>query len=140
MVSRPPHPATSPPLALGIGGFILTPDCVLFSLSLSSPFSRTQIGIDIDSTRDVVVQNTMVDSNDDMLCVKSGAGFLGRQAAVPSQNILFQDCEIRSGHGLTLGSEMSGGVRCQSNRPSFVFCSASDLALGSIRPDPVSVT
>ena len=106
------------------------------------PGAANADGIDIDSTRDVVVKNTMVDSNDDMLCVKSGANWLGRQAGVPSENIIFQDCEIRSvrlhaclpvppchppaasipqltvrwhassqGHGLTLGSEMSGGVR-----------------------------
>lgn len=53
----------------------------------------------------------MVDSNDDMLCVKSGADWLGWQAGVPSENVLFEDCEVRSGHGLTLGSEMSGGIR-----------------------------
>jgi polygalacturonase len=60
------------------------------------PGAANADGIDIDSTRDVVVKNTMVDSNDDMLCVKSGANWLGRQAGVPSENIIFQDCEIRS--------------------------------------------
>jgi polygalacturonase len=67
----------------------------------------------------------MVDSNDDMLCVKSGADWLGRQAGVPSENILFEDCEIRSGHGLTLGSEMSGGVRNVTYRNIFYNASAS---------------
>ena len=75
------------------------------------PNAANADGIDIDSTRDVVVRNTMVDSNDDMLCVKSGAGWLGWNANIPSENILFENCEVRSGHGLTLGSEMSGGVR-----------------------------
>ena len=37
----------------------------------------------------------MIDSNDDHLCVKSGADWLGRHAAVPSENVLFEDCEVR---------------------------------------------
>ena len=83
------------------------------------PGAANADGIDVDSTRDVVVRNTIVDSNDDMLCVKSGANWLGRHAGVPSENILFEDCEIRSGHGLTLGSEMSGGVRNVTYRNIF---------------------
>ena len=75
------------------------------------PNAANADGIDIDSTSDVVVRETIVDSNDDMLCVKSGADWLGRQAAVPSTNVLFENCEVRSGHGLTIGSEMSGDNR-----------------------------
>ena len=93
--------------------------------SASDIVSFVLAGIDIDSTKDVVVRNTMVDSNDDMLCMKSGAGWLGRHAGVPSENIIFEDCEIRSGHGLTLGSEMSGGVRNVTYRNIFYNASAS---------------
>ena len=41
------------------------------------PDAANADGIDIDSSRDVIVRNTMVDSNDDHLCVKSGANWLG---------------------------------------------------------------
>jgi polygalacturonase len=89
------------------------------------PSAANADGIDVDSSKNVVVRRTMVDSNDDMLCVKSGANWLGRHAGVPSENILFEDCEIRSGHGLTLGSEMSGGVRNVTYRNIFYNASAS---------------
>ena len=49
------------------------------------PDAANADGIDIDSSRDVVVRNTMVDSNDDHLCVKSGADWLGRRAGVPQR-------------------------------------------------------
>merc|ERR1712232_512176 len=29
----------------------------------------------------------------------------------PSENVTFEDCAVTSGHGLTLGSDASGGVR-----------------------------
>src|SRR5262249_30267240 len=48
----------------------------------------------------------------------------GRRMAVPSQNIIVRNCEMKDGHGaLTIGSEMSGGVRnvffenCKLNSP-----------------------
>ena len=43
------------------------------------PDAANADGIDIDSSRDVIVRNTMVDSNDDHLCVKSGANWLGKR-------------------------------------------------------------
>ena len=47
------------------------------------PDAANADGIDIDSSRDVIVRNTMVDSNDDHLCVKSGANWLGKRDTSP---------------------------------------------------------
>ena len=77
-----------------------------------------------------------IDSNDDHLCVKSGADWLGRQAAVPSENITFENCEIRSGHGMTLGSEMSGGIRNVTYRNIFYNAAASSTNADPRDPGP----
>ena len=35
----------------------------------------------------------------------------GRAVDRPSENVLFENVEVRNGHGLTIGSEASGGMR-----------------------------
>ena len=67
-------------------------------------------GIDVDSSSNVHVHDCLLDVADDELCCKSGADWLGRQVGMPTKNVLFEDCEVRNGHGLTLGSEASGGM------------------------------
>eukprot|EP01052_Picozoa_sp_SAG31_P016949 SAG31_NODE_1142_length_9696_cov_3.874232_3_plen_92_part_00 len=47
---------------------------------------------------------------DDALCVKSGYNWFGRQYGRPAKDILFRNNVIGTGHGITIGSEMSGGV------------------------------
>ena len=71
-----------------------------------------------------------------MLCVKSGEDWLGRNAGVPSENVLFEDCEVRSGHGLTLGSEMSGGIRNVTYRNIFFNTAASSTNADPRDPGP----
>src|ERR671920_1362031 len=46
------------------------------------------------------------------IAIKSGRNADGRRINVPSENIIVRDCEMRDGHGgVTVGSEISGGVR-----------------------------
>ena len=52
-----------------------------------------------------------IDAADDALCIKSGADWLGRKVNRPTENVLFTNIEVRNGHGLTLGSDCSGGAR-----------------------------
>lgn len=67
-------------------------------------------GIDIDSCRDVVVQNTYVECNDDNICVKAGRGREAFEGETKCQNITIQNCRFGKGSGVTLGSETSGGI------------------------------
>eukprot|EP01052_Picozoa_sp_SAG31_P042800 SAG31_NODE_6914_length_1851_cov_1.595890_2_plen_325_part_00 len=78
-------------------------------------------GIDMDSCRDALVRNSIIDVGDDALCCKSGADWLGRRSGGcsadgktcvgrPTRNVLWVDNEVRNGHGLTLGSDAAGGV------------------------------
>ncbi|MFL6053583.1 MAG: glycoside hydrolase family 28 protein, partial [Actinoallomurus sp.] len=68
-------------------------------------------GCDPESCTDVVITGSTFDTGDDCIAIKSGRNADGRRVNVPSRNILVQDCEFRDGHGgVTIGSEMSGGV------------------------------
>lgn len=67
-------------------------------------------GIDLDSSSNVHMHDCLMDVADDSLCCKSGADWLGRNVGMPTKNVLFENIEVRNGHGLTLGSEASGGM------------------------------
>jgi polygalacturonase len=67
-------------------------------------------GIDIDSSTNALVRDSIIDAADDALCIKSGADWLGRHVNRPTANVLFTNIEVRNGHGLTLGSDCSGGA------------------------------
>lgn len=67
-------------------------------------------GINLDCTQDALVEDNYVAVGDDALCVKSGIDYLGRTFGKPSQNITFRRNTIGTGHGITIGSEMSAGV------------------------------
>lgn len=69
-------------------------------------------GCDPESCRDVVISGCTFDTGDDCVAIKSGRNADGRRVNVPSERILVRDCDFRAGHGgVTIGSEMSGGVR-----------------------------
>lgn len=70
-------------------------------------------GIDIDSSRRILVENCTFNTGDDCIAVKSGRDLDGRSIAQPSEDIVIRDCQMIYGGsaGLAIGSEMSGGVR-----------------------------
>jgi polygalacturonase len=69
-------------------------------------------GCDPESSRDVLIERCMFDTGDDCIAIKSGRNADGRRIIVPSEDIIVRDCEMRDGHGgVTIGSEISGGVR-----------------------------
>lgn len=68
-------------------------------------------GLDIDSCRDVQVRQCVIASQDDCIAIKSGKDKEGRKVGIPSEDILVEDCDFRSGFGVVIGSEASSGVR-----------------------------
>jgi len=69
-------------------------------------------GCDPDSCQDVLIENCVFDTGDDCIAIKSGRNRDGRRVGVASENIVIRGCTMKDGHGgLTIGSEMSGGVR-----------------------------
>lgn len=69
-------------------------------------------GCDPESCADVLIKDCFFDTGDDCIAIKSGRNADGRRVNVPSQNIIIQGCRMQDGHGgITVGSEISGGVR-----------------------------
>ena len=69
-------------------------------------------GIDIEMTKNVLVENCRFDQGDDAIVIKSGRNQDAWRLATPSENIEVRNCTVVNGHVLLgLGSEMSGGVR-----------------------------
>ena len=69
-------------------------------------------GCDPESCKDVLIEDCLFDTGDDCIAVKSGRNADGRRLNVPSENIIIRGCRMKEGHGgITLGSEISGGVR-----------------------------
>merc|ERR1711988_997054 len=67
-------------------------------------------GIDIDSTQDVLIEDSIVSVNDDSICVKSGNNYNGRKYNHSSRDVLVRNVTIGRGGGLAVGSDGSGGV------------------------------
>jgi polygalacturonase len=69
-------------------------------------------GVDIDSSRNVLVQHADIDVNDDALCLKAGRDADGLRVNRPTEDVVIRDSIIRSGAAaVTFGSETSGGFR-----------------------------
>ncbi len=69
-------------------------------------------GIDVDSSTRVRITNCDIDVNDDCIAIKSGKDEDGRRVNRAAEDVLVEKCHFRYGHGgVTMGSEMSGGIR-----------------------------
>src|ERR1700722_3524990 len=69
-------------------------------------------GIDIDSSRKVLVEHADIDVNDDALCLKAGRDADGLRVNRPTEDVVIRDSVIRRGAAaVTIGSETSGGFR-----------------------------
>jgi polygalacturonase len=69
-------------------------------------------GCDPESCREVVIQRCTFSTGDDCIAIKAGKNADGRRVNVPSEDIVIRDCTFADGHGgVTIGSEMTGGVR-----------------------------
>ncbi|MGA2889180.1 MAG: glycosyl hydrolase family 28 protein [Terracidiphilus sp.] len=69
-------------------------------------------GIDIDSSRKILVEHADIDVNDDALCLKAGRDSDGLRVNRPTEDIVLRDSIVRHGAAaITIGSETSGGFR-----------------------------
>ncbi|KND59908.1 Polygalacturonase [Candidatus Burkholderia verschuerenii] len=87
-------------------------DCknvVIRSVTVDSIGSNND-GFDPDACNMVLCENVTFNTGDDCIAIKSGKD-LDTQYG-PAQNHVIQNCTMNSGHsGITLGSEMGGGVQ-----------------------------
>lgn len=74
--------------------------------------ARNTDGIAIDSSRNVVVHDSIFRAGDDAIVIKSGKDRDGLRVREASENIVIHDVTVEDGHGaIAFGSEMSGGIR-----------------------------
>jgi polygalacturonase len=92
---------------------LMCEDLTVRNITVKNPwFSQNGDGIDIESCKNSIVSNSSFDVGDDAICIKSGKDADGRKRARPTENLVIKNCTVFHGHGgVTIGSEMSGGVK-----------------------------
>ena len=90
---------------------VLSENVVVRNVRISSHGPNND-GCDPESCKDVLIENCYFDTGDDCIAIKSGRNEDGRRLGAPTENIIIRGCEMKDGHGgVTIGSEISGGVR-----------------------------
>ena len=75
-------------------------------------YAQNGDGIDVESCRNVLIENSTFDVGDDGICIKSGRDEAGRKRGMPTENMIVRNCIVYHAHGgFVIGSEMSGGAR-----------------------------
>lgn len=83
------------------------------NIIVKNPFyAQNGDGIDVESCKNVWIENSIFDVGDDALCMKSGRDAEGRKRNKPTENVTIKGCTVYASHGgFVIGSEMSGGVK-----------------------------
>jgi polygalacturonase len=85
-------------------------DLVFHNLRILAPKSPNTDAIDPFSSSNVIIDHVFSSTGDDNIAIKSGEiNSPGPDA--PSKNITIVDCTFENGHGLSIGSEVAGGVQ-----------------------------
>jgi hypothetical protein len=64
----------------------------------------------VDSSSDVLIEDSYISCGDDHVTVISGANAKGREFGMPSRNVTARNLVLGTGMGLSIGSSVSGGV------------------------------
>ncbi len=90
---------------------VLCTNVTVRGVTVSSHGSNND-GCNPESSRDVLIEDSLFDTGDDCIAIKSGRNNDGRRLASPSENIVVRRCVMKDGHGgVVLGSECSGDIR-----------------------------
>jgi DNA sulfur modification protein DndE len=92
---------------------LLTQHLTLRGITVKNPWNaQNGDGVDVESCRYVLIEDSMFDVGDDGICIKSGRDEEGRKRGVPTEDVIVRNCTVFHGHGgFVVGSEMSGGAR-----------------------------
>jgi polygalacturonase len=75
-------------------------------------YAQNGDGIDLESCKSVLIENSTFDVGDDGICIKSGRDAEGRKRGMPTQDVIIRNCTVYAAHGgFVIGSEMSGGAK-----------------------------
>lgn len=92
---------------------LMCEDLTLQNVTVRNPwYAQNGDGLDLESCRNVLVDNCTFDVGDDGICIKSGRDQAGRDRAMPTENVVIRNSVVYHAHGgFVIGSEMSGGAR-----------------------------
>lgn len=92
---------------------LMSQDITVRNITVRNPwYAQNGDGIDVESCRNVLIENSVFDVGDDALCMKSGRDEAGRRRGIPTEDMIIRNCIVYHAHGgFVIGSEMSGGVR-----------------------------
>lgn len=92
---------------------LLTNNLSVKNITAKNPWNaQNSDGIDVESCKNVLIENSRFDVGDDGICVKSGRDEEGRKRGVPTENMIVRNNIVYHAHGgFVIGSEMSGGAR-----------------------------
>jgi polygalacturonase len=92
---------------------LMSQDLTVRNVSVKNPwYAQNGDGIDLESCRNVIIENSTFDVGDDGICIKSGRDEAGRKRAMPTQDVIVRNCVVYHAHGgFVIGSEMSGGAK-----------------------------
>ena len=92
---------------------LLCEDLSLDDVHVRNPwYAANGDGIDVESCKGVLIENSTFDAGDDGICVKSGRDADGRKRGRPTEEMIVRNNIVYRAHGgFVVGSEMSGGAR-----------------------------
>jgi polygalacturonase len=85
-------------------------DVVITNVTILAPAgSANTDAIDPSNSRRVLITHCLIDVGDDNVAIKSGRKVEGREFGC--EDITIENCTMKHGHGISIGSETVGGVR-----------------------------
>ena len=86
-------------------------NCVVRNLDTQAK-GHNNDGVDIDMTKNVLVENCRFDQGDDGIVLKAGRNADAWRIGRCTENVVVRDCDLVNCHSLLgIGSELSGGIR-----------------------------
>jgi polygalacturonase len=92
---------------------LMCENLIIDGITVRNPsYAQNGDGLDIESCKNTIIVNTLLDVGDDAICLKSGKDENGRKRGMPTENVIVDNCKVFKGHGgFVVGSEMSGGIK-----------------------------
>lgn len=92
---------------------IMSEHITIRNIYVNNPwYAQNGDGLDVESCKNVLIEDSKFDVGDDGICIKSGRDAEGRKRGMPTENVTIRNCVVYHAHGgFVVGSEMSGGAK-----------------------------
>jgi DNA sulfur modification protein DndE len=93
--------------------FVVSEHITIRGVKVKNPwYGQNNDAVDLESSRNVLLEDCVFDTGDDAITLKSGRDEQGRKRGIPTENVIARNMTIYRAHGgFVIGSEMSGGVK-----------------------------